>query len=273
MSHFIKIIICIAASALISCSNAQNSGRTKVLIVTNLGDITIELYDETPKHRDNFIKLVKEGFYEGILFHRVMENFMVQAGDPKSIGAKPGARLGGSGPGYTIEAEFNERFFHKKGALAAARQPDRSNPEKRSSGSQVYVVQGEVFSPGKLDTLEMRMNSGLLQKVQKQCFGKAQAELNKYRQEGKQEEFSIRVAELRAEADSIFQSTPKKSIPVDRRQIYSTLGGYPSLDGEYTVFGEVVDGIETIDAIAAVETDKFNRPIADVVIQKMELVK
>lgn len=273
MNRIVKILFFLISTSLISSCNAENNGRVKVLLSTNYGDITVELYNETPLHRDNFVKLVNEDFFEGVLFHRVIKNFMIQAGDPKSIGAEPGARLGNGGLGYTIEAEFNDAFFHKKGALAAARQGDRSNPEKRSSGSQFYIVQGEIFTTWKMDTLEMKMNSGLLQSIQKDYFSKAQDELKKYRNEGKQEEFNLRVAEIREKSDSAYQVAPKKTIPEERKQIYSTIGGYPSLDGAYTVFGEVVKGLEIIDKIGAVETDKSNRPTTDVIIKKAEIIK
>lgn len=256
-----------------SCSNAGNNGKTKVLISTSFGDIVVELYDETPQHRDNFIKLANEDFYDGQLFHRVIKNFMIQGGDPASKNAQPGQRLGGGDPGYTIPAEFNPKFFHKKGALSAARQPDQVNPEKRSSGSQFYLVQGEVYSNGQLDTLEMKINYNKKQQTYQKYFGTIQGDLAKLKQEGKQDEFNIKVAETRDKADSAFQLIPKVAIPADRRNIYTTLGGYPSLDGDYTVFGEVVEGLDVIDKIAVVETDKFNRPIQDVFIKKVEVIK
>ena len=138
---------------------------SKVLIKTPLGDITVRLYDETPLHRDNFLKLAREGYYDGTLFHRVIKNFMVQGGDPDSRGASPTAHLGAGGPDYTIPAEFNKSLIHKKGALAAARQGDEVNPEKRSSGSQFYIVTGEIYSAGKLTQLERQMAQQQLQNI------------------------------------------------------------------------------------------------------------
>lgn len=252
-----------------SCAGAkENDGRTKVIVKTEFGDIKIELYDETPLHRDNFIKLAEEGFFDGLLFHRVIENFMIQGGDPDSKNAKPGKRLGGGGPDYKIPAEFNPNFFHRKGALAAARESDQVNPEKKSSGSQFYIVQGEVFSRGKLDTIEMKMNQGLQQQIMRKCFSEAKDTLTKFRKEGNEEGFNLFVADLREKADSAFQNADKKVIPAERKEVYSTVGGYPSLDENYTVFGQVVEGLEVIDKIAAVETDKANRPLQDV---KMEI--
>jgi len=185
----------------------------KAKISTKYGEMVVLLYDETPQHRDNFIKLVNEGFYDGTLFHRVMKDFMIQGGDPDSRDAKPNQPLGRGGPGYTIEAEIVPEFYHKKGALAAARQPDQVNPEKRSSGSQFYIVQGKRYTA---------------------------AELNQYAKR----------------SGAMYTSEQIKA--------YQTIGGTPFLDTDYTVFGEVVDGIEVIDKIAAVKTSAQNRPFEDI---------
>lgn len=187
----------------------------KVKLSTNYGDMILILYDKTPKHRDNFIKLVNEGFYNGTLFHRVIKDFMIQGGDPDSKNAQQGQRLGTGGPGYTIEAEFNPGFYHKKGALAAARQGDQMNPEKRSSGSQFYIVQGKKHTA---------------------------AELNKL-----------------AQKPGVFYTT-------EQINVYQTIGGTPFLDTKYTVFGEVIEGMEVIDKIAAVPTGGGNRPVEDLKI-------
>ena len=229
-----------------------------------MGDIKVKLFDETPQHRDNFMKLAGDGFYDGLLFHRVINNFMVQGGDPDSKNAEPGGRLGSGGPGYTVPAEIIDGFYHKKGALAAARQGDQVNPERRSSGSQFYIVQGKIWRQGELDTMEMQRNMGLQQSIFNKHFTAAQEELNRFRQENNEAGFNVRVAGLREEADSIFRATPKFSFSQQQRIDYTTIGGYPSLDGAYTVFGEVVEGLEVIDKIAVVETDAANRPLVDV---------
>lgn len=204
-----------AASAKKSPAKAEANvaKHQKALISTKYGDITVLLYDDTPKHRDNFIKLVKDGFYDGTLFHRVMEGFMIQGGDPDSKGAAPGVRLGNGGPGYTIEAEFRPEHIHKKGALAAARQPDAVNPEKRSSGSQFYIVQGKPVTAPQLNQMAKRTGAFY---------------------------------------------TPEQI------KTYQEIGGTPFLDNNYTVFGEVIDGMDVIDKIAAVKTDPNNRPVKDV---------
>ena len=249
----------------LSCSNAPQPERNRiVLISTSMGDIKIRLYNETPQHRDNFLKLAGEGFYDGLLFHRVIKNFMIQGGDPESRNATPEARLGGGGPGHTVPAEIVEGFFHKKGALAAARTGDQINPERNSSGSQFYIVQGKVWRPGELDTMELQRNFALQQNIFRKHFEAAQEELNRLRQENNEQGFNIRVAELREEADSLFRISPRFKFSEMQRAAYTTVGGYPSLDGNYTVYGEVLEGLEVIDRIAAVETGTADRPVTDV---------
>src|SRR5690606_3172118 len=194
--------------------------KKDIEMVTSQGTMILRLSDSTPLHRDNFIRLVKSGYYNNVLFHRVIKNFMIQAGDPESREAVAGIPLGNGGPAYTIPAEFRTSLFHKKGALAAARMGDDVNPEKASSGSQFYIVQGKVFTDGALDTLE---NSRL---------------------EG-------------------------KKLPVEHREVYKTLGGSPHLDQNYTVFGELISGMDVLDSIANTETSKSvdrNRPLTDIKI-------
>ena len=201
----------------------------KVLISTPFGDMKIALYNSTPVHRDNFIKLVEDGFYEDLLFHRVIQNFMIQGGDPNSRGAAEGQRLGTGGPGYTLEAEFNSMNIHKKGALAAARTGGPGNPKKRSSGSQFYIVQGQVVDSLYLQNLERRIRT-----------------------------FYPESADFKYSEEQI--------------EIYATEGGTPGLDMDYTVFGEVIEGFDVIDKIAAVQKDKADRPLEDVKMT-MKVVK
>lgn len=197
--------------------------KRDVLLQTSMGDIVIRLSDSTPLHRDNFLKLVKTHFYDSVLFHRVIQNFMIQGGDPDSKTAPSGKPLGNGGPSYRVPAEFRPTLFHKKGVIAAARD---NNPEKASSGSQFYLTQGKVFTDAGLDSVET------------------------YRL--------------------------KRKIPAEQREVYKTLGGVPHLDQNYTVFGEVIKGIEVIDRIAAVATSKGadrDRPLENVVILKAKLIK
>lgn len=184
-----------------------------VKISTEYGDMIIKLYNGTPLHRDNFIKLVKGHYYDSLLFHRVINQFMIQGGDPDSKGAAPGQMLGNGGPGYTIPAEFHKKYYHKKGALAAAREGDNVNPEKASSGSQFYIVQGRKWTNTELNTMEQQRHY---------------------------------------------------LIPWEQKEVYMKIGGTPHLDGQYTVFGEVISGMEVIDKIGALAGDPMNRPLKDV---------
>lgn len=205
-------------------STIRKKDRKKdILMQTSMGDIIIRLSDSTPLHRDNFLKLVKTGFYDSLLFHRVIQNFMIQGGDPNSKNAPAGKMLGSGGPAYRVPAEFRQSLFHKKGVIAAARD---NNPEKASSSCQFYITQGKVFTDAGLDSLE-----------------------------------TIRL---------------KRKIPLAQREVYKTLGGVPHLDQGYTVFGEVLKGIEVVDKIAAVQTSKgadLDRPLQDVRIVKAKLIK
>lgn len=223
-SYLIGPIVYITISFLFLSSplKAQNVKKEQFIkIETSKGDMLIKLYNETPAHRDNMIKLIKEAYYTDQLFHRVIKDFMIQGGDPHSTGAEKGQRLGSGNPGYTVPAEFHKDLIHKKGALAAARKGDQANPEQSSSGSQFYLVQGRVLTPEEIDILSQR--------------GVA-------------------------------------SFTEETAEIYMTLGGTPHLDGAYTVFGEVVEGLEIIDSIASQACDSYDRPIEDV-IYSITLIK
>lgn len=216
-TRLIAILVSVVSLVVLHPLSAQVNGYSseyRIRIRTSMGDMVAKLYNETPVHRDNMLKLISEGFYRDLLFHRVISNFMIQGGDPHSAGAGKGQRLGTGGPGYTLKAEFRDHLIHKKGALAAARKGDQVNPEKRSSGSQFYIVQGRVFTPGELEIMEERGMASL---------------------------------------------TPAAI------ETYTTIGGTPHLDGSYTVFGEIVEGLEILDRIASVQTDANSRPVEDVV--------
>lgn len=248
----------------ISCGGNNNKSDEKIVTVkTEFGEIKIKLYDDTPKHRDNFIKLVQEGFYNDLLFHRVINNFMIQGGDPNSKDSKPDDMLGSGGPGYTIPAEIKPNHFHKKGAVAAARR-GAGNPEKESSGSQFYIVEGLVFRPGQLDTMEFSINSQRQEMLMKEQFNLEKSKFDELRGKNDPAAFNVLLAELREKVDSMYKAGPQYSFTPEQREVYTTIGGYPSLDGEYTVFGEVVEGLDVIDKIAEVSVNKANRPIEDV---------
>jgi peptidyl-prolyl cis-trans isomerase B (cyclophilin B) len=201
--------------------------KRDVELYTTAGNIVLRLYDSTPLHRDNFLKLVKAHYYDSVLFHRVIKNFMIQSGDPNSKTAMAGQPLGNGGPGYMVPAEFRPSLFHKKGVLAAARNGDDVNPEKQSSASQFYIVQGRKFTDKELDSIEVVRLKGY-------------------------------------------------KLPVEHREVYKTIGGTPQLDQNYTVFGEVIKGLDVVDSIASTATSKGidkDRPLQDIRILKARLVK
>lgn len=203
--------------------------RHQVLLQTSKGDMVVELYNDTPKHRDNFLKLVREGYYNGNLWHRVIDNFMIQTGDSTTRHAQPGERVGDRGLNYTIPAEIVfPKYFHKRGALAAAREGDKANPERRSSAAQLYIVYGSPFSEVGLDRIQQRLDE---------------------------------------RTDSMVKLTPAI------REVYRLRGGTPHLDGQYTVFGEIVQGLNVLEEIQAVPVDKNNRPLDDVRITKAIVLK
>lgn len=254
-----------------SCGNAkQTESEADALIKTPYGEIKIMLYDKTEEHRGNFEKLIKEGFYDGLLFHRVIQNFMIQGGDPDSRNAEPGKRLGGGSLDYTLPAEFVPEYFHKRGAIAAARKGGLINLEKRSSASQFYIVQGDIFSYGELDTMEIVKNQQIKNDLVRNHLMAVDDEIQVFRQNNDREGFALKVAEIRDRVDSLIAARNLGfKFSAEQREIYTTIGGYPSLDGDYTVFGEVVEGMDVVDKIAAVETDEHDRPVQDV---KMEIV-
>ncbi len=247
----------------------SNSEQTKVLIHTDLGDIKVILYNETPLHRDNFIKLVKEGTINGTLFHRVIPNFMIQGGDPNSKTAAPGAMLGTGEVGYTIPAEFNANFIHKKGALAAARMGDNVNPSRASSGCQFYIVQGEKYTDSVLTMMEQRNNQAIKQGIFRNLISQPQNSAFKtafIRNQMSRNADSLKILsdKITPSIDSVFAITPHMTYTPEQKRIYSTIGGTPHLDGQYTVFGEVISGLEVVDKIAALECDANNRPKKDI---------
>jgi peptidylprolyl isomerase len=249
---------------------ATNQKPTMIKIQTNHGDIRVKLYDETPLHRDNFIKLAKEGYYNGLLFHRVIENFMIQTGDPQSKNAKPNQMLGVGGPKYTIPAEIHyPALFHKRGALAAARQGDEVNPKKASSGSQFYIVQGKTYSDYELKYIENTARENEV-KAAFQQIASAHAEKIKALQLAKD---SAGLTTLRdtiyAEAVKKVDANPTYKLTDAVREAYKIVGGTPHLDGSYTVFGEVVEGLDVVEEISKVKIGKADRPVEDVKILKV----
>jgi len=247
-----------------SCGTSESKGGSTAVIETEFGNIKIKLYDETPLHRDNFKKLISEGFYKDLLFHRVIKGFMVQGGDPDSKKATPGSSLGSGDLGYTIPAEINPKFFHRRGVLAAARQGDQVNPEKRSSASQFYIMQGKVFRSGELDTLEIKMQENRKMSMLQTKLKTIEPELTKLGAEGKQEEMMAKFNALKEEVSAEADKLAPIKFTEEQRKAYTTVGGYPSLDNNYTIFGEVTEGMEVVEKIASQPTDQRDRPTKDI---------
>ena len=243
----------------------------KIKIYTSLGDIVVRLYDETPIHRDNFVKLATEGYYNGTLFHRVIKDFMVQGGDPDSVEAPADKMLGTGGPDYTLEAEIKPGLFHKRGALAAARQADEVNPERRSSGSQFYIVWGQTFNSGQLKQLGRQLEMQALQQTFNTLVAAHRDEIMQLRRERNRAALQELQDKLEAEArQQVKEAAP--SLSPEQSEVYASVGGTPHLDGQYTVFGEVEEGLDIVEKIQQTPTRRGDRPVTDVVVLRMERI-
>jgi peptidylprolyl isomerase len=240
--------------------------ETKILIETAQGNIKIKLYNQTPLHRDNFIKLVKAHYFDSLLFHRVIQNFMIQGGDPDSKNAPAKVELGNGGPDYTIPAEFNKQLFHKKGVLAAARDSDLENPNQASAGSQFYIVQGKVFNDSLLKVQAKRITRlKLYNRIVNKKENAHLIEKHKIFIEKKQTDSTKYINDIiNKQVDAVLANEPLHTFSDEQIKTYKTLGGTPHLDGSYTIFGEVIEGLEVIDSIAKQKTDKNDRPIQDI---------
>lgn len=249
--------------------------ETTVIMHTSLGDVTLKLYNETPLHRDNFIKLVKEGTYNGLLFHRVIKDFMVQGGDVTSKDAPMNKSLGAGDLGYTVSAEFvYPKYFHKKGALCAARTGDEVNPERASSASQFYIVTGKKYTEGELKQMEKQLENRLKQSIFARLQTENKAKIMQLYRNGEKEELAILRDTLVGKTELEAEKRKEEAcLPAELREAYQSVGGVPFLDNQYTVYGEVVDGIEVVDAIQKVKTNKQDRPLENIVIKSMELVE
>lgn len=272
---------------LVSCNNGTKAQQTtvikqttvilpemtKVELKTSLGDIVLGLYKETPKHHDNFVKLVKEGYYDGVLFHRVIDKFMIQTGDGNSKTAKPGQMLGTGDPGYTVEAEFvYPKFFHKRGALAAARTADQVNPERRSSGSQFYIVTGKKYNEQELVQMEKQMQMMNMQSIFQAKAAAHQKELMKMRMARDTAAVEALRQQLIAETEAEAAQNPAKLTP-EQREAYMTVGGTPHLDNQYTVFGEILEGMDVVAKIEGADTDRNDRPKEDIKIISAKIIE
>ena len=274
------LLICLAFIALTACNagskrqtnhHMENEKRTLVKLETTMGNITVALYNETPNHRDIFIKLVKEGVYDSTLFHRVIKQFMIQAGDPDSKNASDTAMLGSGDVGYTIPAEFNPKFFHKKGVLAAARQGDDVNPEKASSGCQFYIVTGRKFTEPQLLGMENKINEQREEALFDSLARQHMKEIYKMRKAGDNAGLLELQDTLEAQARELADKEEKFRFTPEQIKAYSTIGGAPHLDGSYTVFGEVTEGMEVVDNIEIAKTNRADRPIENIRILKASI--
>jgi len=274
-SSFSLFVVLIVAFSSFNRLKAQNSNSTKVLIETNQGNVKVLLYNETPLHRDNFLKLIQQHYYDSLLFHRCIQNFMIQGGDPDSKYAPSDYLLGEGGPNYTVPAEFNSSLYHKKGALAAARDSDLDNPLQASSASQFYIVQGRVFTDSLLRTnqakriTKMRLFNEIINRPEHKTY------LEKYKAFAKaKNNDSIKVIYdyFNQKVDKEFETAVLYKFTEEQVKTYTTIGGTPHLDLSYTVFGEVIEGLDIIDKIAAQKTDSNNRPLNEVRIIKMSII-
>lgn len=255
-------------------TSSMNNDDVKVVLTTDLGDITLLLYGDTPAHRDNFVKLVEQGTYEGTLFHRVIKEFMIQGGDPESRTAKPGQSLGSGDVGYTLAKEIvYPKHFHKRGALAAARTGDQVNPERRSSGCQFYIVTGRKFSPDQLAQMEKSLQGKAMQDYFMSLARARHDEIMRLRAAADEAGLNALQDELVAATEAHFAANPAAGFTPEQKEAYATVGGAPHLDGDYTVYGEVIDGMDVVDKIEAVATDKGDRPLSDVHIIGARVVK
>lgn len=273
------ILLIILACSAVACKSGQKKDgnmekETVLKIETSMGDIKVKLYNETPKHRDNFIKQAKDGTYNGTLFHRVIKDFMVQAGDPESKTAPKGKMLGSGDVGYTVPAEFvYPKYFHKKGALSAARQGDEVNPKKESSGCQFYIVTGKVFNDSTLLNMEQQKNQNKVTEAFNALAQKHMKEIYKMRKANDQDGLYALQDTLFIQAEAEAAKQPDFHFTPEQIKAYTTVGGTPHLDGEYTVLGEVVEGMDIVDKIQQVKTDRSDRPEEDVKIINVSVIE
>ncbi len=284
MLRIMKKIIALLVLLLVFCAckaekkmtpfSSVSDDDTIVLIETSSGDIKVKLYSDTPKHRDNFIKNIKEHMYDGIIFHRVVKNFMIQAGDPSAKDLPQGAPAGGGDVNWTVPAEIiYPKYFHKYGALAAARENDDVNPNKESSGCQFYIVTGTKWTKAKLMSKEKELNDVR----QKEYFNKLVKESKDEVAKLRKNKDTVKLLELQdsleRKSEEMLKENPAIKITPEQEKIYSTIGGMPHLDNNYTVFGEVVEGMDIVEAISKVRTDRRNRPVDDITINKITIVQ
>lgn len=248
---------------LIGCSSLGGAQTFHVLIKTNYGNMRVMLYDDTPKHRDEFLKLVGEKHFDGTLFYRSVKNFVVQGGSSDSRNAPAGKHIGYGDEAVNIDSEFSKKRFHKKGAVCAPRQPEKMNHFKSSDISQFYIVKGRVFTQAELDNMERAHNNPIKLQIRNTILVPHQTELERLKTEDK-EKYNQLARKIKEDMDFQYSVSDKKEFPKHQRDAYTTLGGTPELDGEYTVFGEIVEGMSVLDKISAIAVDSNDRPLSDI---------
>ena len=267
--HFKIILLSLTIVLLIKTGFSQTFSKETILISTSLGNMKLKLFNETPQHRDNFLKLVREHFYDSLLFHRVIQDFMIQGGDPDSKHAEPAKFLGDGDLKYTIPAEFVPTLCHKKGMLCAARNGDDVNPEKASSACQFYIVQGKIRTDEDLKSYEKRINKPIIAKLKEEVLYKPENKnlkdkIDAFKKEQNNDSLMVYYKIVNKLVDEAYAKTDHYTFPPEHQTIYKTIGGTPHLDSQYTIFGEVIEGIEVIDKIAAVGKNKDDRPLIDI---------
>jgi cyclophilin family peptidyl-prolyl cis-trans isomerase len=264
-----SIILSLSLFLAIKQGFSQTFAKETILISTTYGNMKVKLFNETPRHRDNFLKLVKEHYYDSLLFHRVIQDFMIQGGDPDSKYAEPSKLLGDGDLKYTVPAEFVPTLFHKKGMLCAARNGDEVNPEKASSAVQFYIVDGKVRTEEDLVSFEKRINKPLITKIKEEILNMPENKVLKdkmdnFKKEQNNDSLMVYFKVVNKMVDEQYALTPHYTFPAEHKAVYKTIGGTPHLDTQYTIFGEVIEGLDVIDKIAAVGKNKDDRPLLEV---------
>lgn len=250
--------------------SCKQEKETVIRMETSQGTIRLKLYNKTVGHRDNMLKLIREGYYNGMLFHRVIRDFMIQAGDPDSKSVRSGMLLGANDIGYTLKPEIFPEYFHKRGALAAAREGDNVNPNRNSSGSHFYIVQGRIFTPDIIDREIEKINNKRYTALFNRLKTAHEGKILKYQMADNYDELMQLNQKLSDSTRLLFENV-KLKLTEEQREAYTRMGGAPHLDGEYTIFGEVIEGMEVVDRIAEQDVDDNCRPLEDAVIYKIEI--